>query len=159
MAPAGPEPTITSPDPGPPTDAEPYDPGRARALRRAGVYTMIGGGTVALTGLVLGIAFTVRGNSKEAEALGIEDQLTNDGCTNSTSSACANDQARLRDTSDAIQAANTGARVGGILLLTGAVAGIAGGVIYRVGVRKGEPPQARLRVSPTLGGAVLSGRF
>ena len=45
-------------------------------------------------------------------------------------------------------------------MLTGFVVVAVGGLVYRMGIRKLQPPAlGRVKLSPTLGGLVLSGRF
>jgi hypothetical protein len=133
---------------------------KARRLRLGGAYTMIAGGAIAATGLGLTIGFTIKGNKAESDRLSIEDARANRDCATSTSSECTALRADLDANSEDIKGANQLARVGGILLVAGAATAIVGGVVYRRGVRLDDnPQQARIRISPALAGAVVSGRF
>ena len=111
--------------------------------------------------MALGIAFTVKGKAQQRQGKDVEDQLALGDCVTDESASCDSNRAKLADINDQIDAANAGARVGGILMLAGAVAIVAGGVVYRRGVKMDEKLQARrtIRMSPTLGGAVITGRF
>ncbi|MCX4241618.1 hypothetical protein [Paraliomyxa miuraensis] len=158
-----PKPVVTKPEPAPDAldDGEPLpDPAKARRLRRAGAGVMIAGGTLALSGLALSIAFTAIGTQKEEDARGIEEALALEDCAMSTSSTCETIRADLTATEDGIDSANRNGQIGGALLLTGAIAVVVGGVIFRKGVKMQERlNQAHIRVAPSLGGAVISGRF
>lgn len=152
---AAPAPVVTQPvDDGPAVDLD-----KARRLRVGGLGTLIAGGGLALTGVALGIGFTVSGKAKMKKQDTVEDSLALDDCSMSDSSTCNAHRADFDSLKDEIDRANNAARVGGLLVLAGAVAIVVGGVIHRRGIRMEEQSQARLRLGPTLGGAVLSGRF
>lgn len=157
-----PEPKVTTP-PAPavahPVDDTPVDLDKARRLRVGGLGTLIAGGGLALTGVALGIGFTVSGKAQKKKQDTVEDSLALDDCSMSDSSTCNAHRADFDSLQDKIDGANNAARIGGILVLAGAVGIVVGGVIHRRGVKMEEQSQARLRFSPTLGGAVLSGRF
>jgi hypothetical protein len=158
-----PEPEVTAPPA--PVVAQPVDSGpavdldKARRLRVGGLGTLIVGSGLALTGVALGIGFTVSGKAKMRQQDKVEDSLALDDCAMSDSATCRGHQADYDSLQDKIEGANNTARIGGILVLAGAVAIVVGGVIHRRGIKMEEQSQARLRFSPTLGGAVLSGRF
>lgn len=158
-----PEPVVTTPPA--PTVPHPVDSGpavdleKARRLRVGGLGTLIAGSGLALTGLAMTIGFTVSGKAKKKQQDSVEDSLALDECSMSESATCNAHRADFDDLQNKIDGANSGARIGGILVLAGAVGIVVGGVIHRRGVNMEQQSQARLRFSPTLGGAVLSGRF
>ncbi|MCX4241614.1 hypothetical protein OEB96_13390 [Paraliomyxa miuraensis] len=157
-----PKPVVSPPRPAPEdlSDGSLPDPTKARRLRVGGVYTLLAGSVVALAGVGLGIGFTIKGKRLDDDRRAIEDALFLDDCAMSDTSACRAYRADFADAQSKIDAANTSARVGGILVLAGAVVIIAGGVAHREGVRMEERlREARIRVAPSLGGAVISGRF
>lgn len=136
-------PEATQPPPQPPSpaldipvtvrDPTPEERRRSQILRKTGTGLLVTGGVIAASGLGLTIAYTVIGDRREA----LENPVLED-----------------------IEQANELARVGGILLASGIAAIAIGGVVFSRGKKLGEPqPIARIRVTPSLGGVVLSGQF
>jgi hypothetical protein len=114
-------------------DATPEERRRGQILRKTGTGLLVSGGVIAASGLGLTIAYTVIGDRREDL-----------------------DNPVLED----IQQANEVAQVGGILLASGLAVVAVGGVIFSRGKKLGEPkPLARVRVTPSLGGLVVSGQF
>jgi outer membrane biosynthesis protein TonB len=106
---------------------------RGRRMRRAGIGLMTAGGVVSAVGLGLTIAYTVIGDRREEAA----DPVLAE-----------------------IERAARGAQAGGITLASGIAVIAAGGIVFSLGNRQlGPQPVARLRVSPTLRGVVVSGQF
>jgi len=154
IEPAQPEPVEIEPEPTPPEPTPPEQPeagfedfaipvtvreptpeerARGLLLRKTGSGLMIGGGVVAVAGLVTTIAFTAVGDRHQSA-----------------------EQPVLDD----VERANTGAQIGGITLASGIAIVAIGGIVFVRGKRLLEPQRvAHLRVVPALGGVVVSGRF
>lgn len=137
-APPEPQPEAEAPveGPAPPapsveTVAEPVvEPSKGPVLRKAGIGLLAAGGVLAVGGLSLTIAYTVRGDLRED----LEDPVFAD-----------------------IERMNRISQMGGLVLVSGlAIVGI-GGILFVKG--KTSRPVAQLRFTPSLGGLVVSGRF
>jgi hypothetical protein len=123
---------------------------------------MAAGGALALTGIIMAIAMTVVGNKRDRSVRSLEDDIFADDCRlmMPPSNTCEDKLDTLAARKKSVDAADKVAQVGGILLAAGLLTTAVGGAVYALGVKRRETPSnARLRVRPTLGGAVISGRF
>lgn len=154
--PVGPEP----PPPAEPPPA-PIDIAKATSMRKAGTATMIAGGVVALGGFAVTLAFTLKGTKAENDLVAAEGNYQIDNCSSTKSSKCDGLKAERDQIRDQIDSADNTARIGGGILLGGLLVTAIGGIIYRVGMKRLSAGDnlSRVRVSPTLGGLSLSGRF
>lgn len=160
-APPPPEPVVgPTPPPTPDVGPGPVDPVGGQKLRKGGIGTMIGGGVLAAAGFGMTLAFTIQGRKRHDELVGAEDQRQKDDCSRDGSKACTALAAQIKDLNNQMDSANRNTQIGGAMMLTGFVVLAVGGLVYRMGVRKLQPPAlGRVNVSPSLGGVVLSGRF
>ncbi|WP_217909733.1 hypothetical protein [Pseudenhygromyxa sp. WMMC2535] len=128
-----PEPEV-EPEPEPePVGPTPEQIAQAKTMRRAGIGLMAAGGVVSLTGLSLTIAFTALGD----KAQGAETPVLED-----------------------IEKHDSSAKVGGILLASGIAVVAIGGIVFTNAKKKTKSKEeAHVRVTPALGGLVLSGKF
>jgi hypothetical protein len=77
-----------------------------------------------------------------------------------TSKSCTQLATKIDDLNGQLTDANKRTQITGAMMLTGFVVVAVGGLVYRMGIRKLQPPAlGRVKLSPTLGGLVLSGRF
>ena len=162
--PAPPPEPVVGPAPAPAPDPLPAaaDPVRGQKLRRAGIGTMIAGGVVAAVGFGVTLAFTIQGRKRHDELAGVQDDNQRMDCSRmpKPNAACSAIATRITDLEDQISGANRTAQISGALMVTGFAVLAIGGIVYRVGMRKLQPPSlGNLRLSPSLGGVVLSGRF
>lgn len=182
-APAGPQPpeTLATPEP-PPLPSEPpppepvvgptppptppsqipvaHDTTRGNQLRVAGIGTMAGGGVVSLLGFALTLAGTIQGRKRHDELAGAEDERQRQDCSRTTSKSCTQLATQIDDLNDKLTSSNKLTQIGGFTMLTGFVVIAAGGLVYRIGIRKLQPPaMSRIKLTPSIGGLVLSGRF
>ena len=137
------------------------DPGRK--LRVAGMGTMVGGGAVALTGVVLAAVFAIKGQEFKSK-LANERELFDEDCTSAgQSNYCQSLQNRIDVFRDDGNTSNTLSVALGVGLgAAGAVALVAGGLIFHEGnkrTKQWERGLSNLRLAPTGRGLVLSGRF
>ena len=158
-APVGPveEPTVVP---------EPVDPGKK--MRLAGLGLMGGGGAVLVVGGILGGVFAAKGGRLSADLDDLYGQQTMMNCPASQadeSPSCAalrNEVAATRD--DGVKANKLAVVSFGVVGGLGALLLIGGIVSYSLGKKrsaawKSEAETARLRVSPTFGGLLITGRF
>ncbi|MBA3548450.1 MAG: hypothetical protein H0T76_18360 [Nannocystis sp.] len=157
------EPPMVGPEPAPsPSRPIPvaHDTTRGNQLRVAGIGTMAGGGVVSLLGFALTLAGTIQGRRRHDELAGAEDERQRQDCSRMTSTPCARLATQIDDLNDKLISSNRLTQVGGATMLTGFLVIAAGGIVYRLGIRKLQPPaMSRLKLSPSIGGLVLSGRF
>lgn len=153
----GPEPPPAPAEPPP----SPVDIAAAKSMRKAGAGTMIAGGVAALGGFVVTLAFTLKGTKLENELITAESNYQLDNCSSTSSSKCDGLKADRNAIRDGILSADNTARIGGGIILGGLLVTAIGGIIYRVGMKRlsNADNLSRVRVSPTLGGLSLSGRF
>jgi hypothetical protein len=106
---------------------------KVQTMRRASLGLIATGGVVASVGLGVTIAFSVLGHqAQNREAPVIEDIERNDSM----------------------------ARVGGVLLASGIAVVAIGGILFASAKRKAmSQATAQVRVAPSIGGLVVSGRF
>lgn len=156
-----PEPVVgPAPAPAPEPLPGPQDPVRGQRLRVAGIGTMAAGGVISAVGFALTLAFTVQGRKRNDERIAAEDDRQLQDCSRMTSTSCTALTARIDDLGDQIDRANRNTQIAGATMLTGFAVLAVGGLVYRIGVRKLQPPAlGRVKLSPSLGGVVLSGRF
>jgi hypothetical protein len=123
------------PEPPPPAieGPTPAELTKVRTTRRASIGLMATGGSVAVVGLGVTIAFTFLAHHEQnARAPRVED----------------------------IEHSDAAARVGGILLASGIAVVAVGGILFVSARKKAESlATARIRVTPTIGGLAVSGRF
>jgi hypothetical protein len=149
-----------TPPPTPEPLPGPQDPVGGKKLRTAGIGTMIGGGVLAALGFGLTLAFTIQGRKRHDELALAEDDRQRKDCSRMPSKSCTALATQITDLGNQIDSANKNGQIGGAAMLSGFVVLAVGGLIYRIGVRKLQPPAlGRINVSPSLGGVVLSGRF
>jgi hypothetical protein len=121
---------------------------------------MIGGGVLAAIGAGLTIAFTIQGRKRHDELASAEDDRQRQDCSRMTSKSCTQLATKIDDLNGQLTDANKRTQITGAMMLTGFVVVAVGGLVYRMGIRKLQPPAlGRVKLSPTLGGLVLSGRF
>ena len=159
---APPPPDVVGPTPPPaPLDIPgPVDPVGGEKLRKGGIGTMLGGGVLAALGFGMTLAFTIQGRKRQDELVLAEDQRQKDDCSRDGSKACTALATQIKDLNSQMDSANRNTQVGGAIMLTGFVVMAVGGLVYRMGIRKLQGPAlGRVKVSPSLGGVVLSGRF
>ena len=158
-APVGP---VEEPTPVP----EPVDPGKK--MRLAGLGLMGGGGAVLVVGGILGGVFAAKGGRLSADLDDLYGEQTMMNCPASQadeSPSCAalrNEVAATRD--DGVKANKLAVVSFGVVGGLGALLLIGGIVSYSLGKKrsaewKSEAETARLRVSPTFGGLLITGRF
>jgi len=136
------------------------DPVGGTRLRNGGIGTMIGGGVLAVLGFGLTLAFTLQGRKRHDELASVEDERQRQDCSRMGSKTCTQLATQISDLGQQVDDANRNGQIGGAIMLTGFVAMAIGGLVYRTGMRKLQPPAlGRLKLSPSLGGLVLSGRF
>jgi hypothetical protein len=163
--PPEPPPTPAIVGPAPPPSPElpppgPTDPVGGEKLRKAGVGTMIGGGVLAALGFGLTLAFTIQGHKRHDELASAEDDRQRMDCSRMGSKTCTQLATQIDDLGKQIDSANTNGQIGGATMLTGFLVMAVGGLVYRMGIRKLQPPAlGRVKLSPSLGGVVISGRF
>jgi hypothetical protein len=149
-----------TPPPTPSAPPGPVDPEGGKRLRNAGIGTMAGGGVIAALGFGLTLAFTIQGRKRHDELVLVEDERQRKDCSRQGSKTCTALAAQIADLGKQMDSANKNGQVGGALMLTGFVVLAVGGLVYRMGIRKLQPPSlGRVKISPSLGGVVLSGRF
>lgn len=143
---------------------EKMGPDAGRKLRLAGMGTMIGGGALALAGVISGAVLAIKGqelSSRLGNELADRDREGCDG--GETTGTCGDINARVdfyRD--DGIRANNLAVGLGVGLGGAGVVALVAGGLVFNEGnkrTKQWERGLANVRVVPTRRGFVLSGRF
>lgn len=155
VAAPGPEPAPAAPAPTPPADTR-----KAKELRNAGIGTMIAGGVVSLVGFGMTIGYTVKGTGYEKELITAEDNYQKDDCSRKPSSKCDDLEAKRDDIRNGIEKTNDMTRISGGLLAGGLLVIAVGGILYRIGVKRMTNADiARVRISPTIGGLSISGRF
>lgn len=143
-----------------PPPAAPVDTVKANKLRRAGSAVMITGGAVALAGFAMTLAFTLRGNKFEKDLITIEGNYATENCSRGGGKGCDALTAQRQETRDGILDSDRYAKISGGILAAGILVAAIGGIVYRRGMKQlGTAQTARLRLSPTLGGLSLSGRF
>lgn len=146
-APPPPEPAPPLPEPVPPPEAapppEPVPPVEGpsaeqrtsiQTQRKAGLGVMgVAGGVLTAVGLGMTLTFTILGDAAQS----VDEPVTKD-----------------------VEHNDSLARVGGILIASGAALAAAGGIVFTNAERKANGGSvARVRVVPAIGGVVLSGRF
>lgn len=156
---------VTPPEiepPKPPKLPEGPDPGRD--LRIAGAATLGAGGLFALTGGVMAIFFGVRGQEFGDELRQLQADRT-ELCTDPESETCVQQDANIETARDNGRKANLGLGLGlGIGGGLGVIALTAGAILFVQGNRKTAAWRSGtvgrgIRVTPTLGGLSVQGRF
>ncbi len=148
-----PEEPVEEPVEEPIEEPEPEKPKKDKAtkLRNAGIGTIAAGGALVLGGVIAGSVFAARGSS-----------LTSDLNTLYEMNAS---EAELQTVRDQGKAANTASGVSfGLGIALGGAAIAVGAVLLSKSKKLraeggAEDEEARIRVAPTLGGFMLSGRF
>ncbi len=146
-----PEDPVEEPVEDPVEDPEPEKPEKDKAttLRNAGIGTMAAGGVLVLGGVIAGSVFAAKGSGLTAD-------LNELYMMNATES-------ELQTVRDQGKAANTASGVSfGLGIALGGAAIAVGAVLLSKSKKlraEGGDEEARIRVAPTLGGFVLSGRF
>jgi len=151
----------------PATDVpKPVDPGKK--LRLAGIGLMGGGGAVLVVGGILGGVFAAKGARLSENLDGLYVQQTQMNCPAlqaDETPACATLRGDVASTrADGVKSNNLAVVSFGVVGGLGALLLIGGIVSYSLGKKrsaewKSEAESARLRVSPTFGGLMISGRF
>ncbi|MEZ4454609.1 MAG: hypothetical protein R3B09_34475 [Nannocystaceae bacterium] len=159
---ATPAPTPPAVGPTPPPTPEPTvkDIEKAQKLRKGGIYTMATGGGVALIGLGMMVGYTIQGRRIGEDLLGIQENISRKDCAYKSSSECDALKASAADTQSRKDNANLTGQVSGAIFGAGLLVVALGGVAYRQGIKKMKRVDfARVRVTPTWGGAMITGRF
>ena len=134
------------------------DRAKGEKLRKAGKFTMLSGGLIGVAGMGVALGFTARGNLHQKELIFAKEQLTAQNCSRDPDRQyCTEINDNVGTVRDKIDNDDKFARVGGIALLTGIVVVGIGGVLYHLGTKRLK--HSEFVLAPTLGGAVLSGRF
>jgi tetratricopeptide (TPR) repeat protein len=146
----------------PPADQGPS--ARDRKLRIAGAATMGAGGAMLVAGVIVGSVYVVYARGYREDVKSEKDQIDDPLCeTSNPPPGCpASRVARLRFFRDKLDASNLGTALGyGLGAGLGLAAIVAGAVVFAKGSRRKRAATSaqRLQISPTLGGAVISGRF
>lgn len=127
-------------------------------LRLAGLGVMAGGGLLAVSGVALVIGFTARERGLEKELDDANTAAFRAECgLNPDQAVCLSLLSDQRDAQDKLDKSNTGARVGGIIAGVGFAAVATGGILLHIA--KKRRAKEHVRIAPTWGGAVVSGRF
>ncbi|MEZ4382011.1 MAG: hypothetical protein R3A79_11740 [Nannocystaceae bacterium] len=149
------------PEPDPAPTSQP-DPGKP--LKITGGVLLGTGGAAFLGGAAVGIAFGLKGLNLSDDIDGLRTQFADAGCDpdNPAAGQCADLQNDINATVDDGDRANLLTGVGWGIAGLGAVLAVTGGVLMAKGMRKSDvwrAEHAHLRLTPTFGGLMLSGRF
>lgn len=162
LEPGTPPSDVAGPPVGPePPPAAPVDLGKANKMRKSGSATMIAGGAIAVVGFGLTLGFTLRGNKAENDLVDAEDRYQKEDCSRMDSGQCDQLTAERDAIRDKITGSDNLTKIAGGVLAAGLIIAAAGGIVFRLGMKRINTANetARLRVSPTFGGLSLSGRF
>jgi len=119
---------------------------------------MLSAGVIGLAGMGVALGFTARGNLHQKELIFAKEQLTAQNCSRDPGRQyCAGIAENVTNVEGKIDSDDKYARFGGIAMLTGILVVGAGGVLYHLGTKRLK--HSEFVLAPTLGGAVLSGRF
>lgn len=151
----------------PPPAEVPRDSDPGKKLRLAGIGLMGGGGAVLVVGGILGGVFAAKGKRLSDNLDGLYAQQMTLKCPATATTGEAMGCAKLRSDvsstrADGVKSNNLAVVSFGVVGGLGALLLIGGIVSYSLGKRRGaEGPAetARVRVSPSLGGVLLEGRF
>ncbi len=134
------------------------DRAKGEKFRRIGKITMLSGGVIGLAGMGVALGFTARGNLHQKELIFVKEQLTAQNCSRDPGREyCTEIKDNVGAVEGKIDSDDKFARFGGIAMLTGIVVVGVGGVLYHLGTKRLK--HSEFAIAPTLGGAVLSGRF
>lgn len=134
------------------------DRAKGEKFRKIGKFTMLSGGVIGLAGMGVALGFTARGNLHQKELIFAKEQLTAQGCSRTPGRQyCSEIVDNITNVEGKIDSDDKFARFGGIAMLTGILVIGGGGVLYHLGIKRLK--HSEFVLAPTLGGAVLSGRF
>ncbi len=138
------------------------DPGRK--LRLAGMGTMVGGGAIALAGVAMAAFYGIKGREFSSKLQNSLNESGRNNCGESSATAqCPRIEGEIATwRKNGNQANNLAVALGVSLGGAGAVALVAGGLVFNEGnkrTKQWERGLANLRILPSLRGVVLSGRF
>jgi predicted HicB family RNase H-like nuclease len=129
---------------------------------------MITGGVVTLAGLATTIAFTIRGQQFERLLTAAQEDYYDENCSYklmpSKESKCGQLAARIDGHRQTVDFDDRATRAAGAAMAAGVIVLVAGGIIYRLGIKKLKSGEiARVQVSPNVNrsfaGLSLIGRF
>lgn len=177
------EPPATTPPPTPETVTPPpavppagddnllvKDEKQANELRKKGIAVLVTGGIITVAGLATSIAFTIRGTQFEGLLQTAQEDFNVRNCAYKVDvkegSPCDQLSGRINGHSEKIDFADRATKAAGAAMAAGVLVMVAGGIIYRLGIKKlksGELASRRLQMQPAIGrnfgGLVLQGRF
>jgi hypothetical protein len=162
--------TVT-PAPAPATDGNLLvkDEAQANALRKKGIAVMVAGGVITVAGLATSVAFTIRGRQFESLLLTAEEDYNVRNCAYKNvkeGDPCDQLAGRVNGHNERIDFADRATKAAGAAMAAGVLVTVAGGIIYRLGIKKlksGDIASRRFQMQPAIGrsygGFVLQGRF
>ena len=169
---AAPPPTPDTVTPPPAADGNLLvkDEAQANSLRKKGLAVMIGGGVITLAGLATQIAFTIRGTQYEGLLKTAQEDYNVRNCAYKVDvkegSPCDQLSGRINGHGEKIDFADRATKAAGAAIASGVLVMVAGGIIYRLGIKKlksGDIASRRFQMQPTMsrsyGGFVLQARF
>lgn len=177
--PVAPPPEPTPPPPTPETVKPPPSPSAdggllvkdeaaAHQLRKKGLAVMITGGVVTLAGLATTIAFTIRGTQYDRLLVAAQEDFYDTNCAYklmpSKESKCGQLAARIDSHRETVEFDDRATKAAGAAMAAGVIVMVAGGIIYRLGIKKLKSGEiARMQVTPNVGrsfaGLSIMGRF
>ncbi len=146
------------------------DEAQANQLRKKGIAVLVTGGIITIAGLATSIAFTIRGTQFEGLLQTAQEDYNVRNCAYKVDvkegSPCDQLSTRINGHQDKIDFSDRATKAAGAAIAAGVLVTVAGGIIYRLGIKKlksGELASRRFQMQPAIGrnfgGLVLQGRF
>lgn len=169
--PPPPTPETVTPPPAPASDDNLLvkDEAQANSLRKKGIAVMVAGGVITIAGLATSVAFTIRGRQYESLLLTAEEDYNVRNCAYKNvkeGDPCDQLAGRVNGHNERIDFADRATRAAGAAMAAGVLVTVAGGIIYRLGIKKlksGDIASRRFQMQPAIsrsfGGIILQGRF
>ncbi|MCB9707078.1 MAG: hypothetical protein H6711_34875 [Myxococcales bacterium] len=157
LAPA-PAPAAEGPIEQPPAPMSPAARAKAEDLRRAGKITIGAGGVLGAAGLIVMVGYTIQGHRLANDLILAQEEVQKNNCSRGENAErCGLLNAQVTGIEGRIESADSTTRMGGFLLLGGVAVAAVGGVLYGLGTKRLK--RSEFVLAPSVGGAVLSGRF
>ena len=145
------------------------DEAQANQLRKKGIAVLVTGGIITVAGLATSLAFTFRGTQYEGLLKTAQEDYNVRNCAYKNvkeGDPCDQLAGRVNGHNERIDFADRATRAAGAAMAAGVLVTVAGGIIYRLGIKKlksGDIASRRFQMQPAIsrsfGGIILQGRF